>query len=157
MSEIQEEVAENKQFDLIQLILHSAKHSVPKRQPDGTIENVYETDYDSLYWRTQSVSSPQFGELSYRNHEFLRMGLQAYRNMSSPRAEALLEEIREMCTSIKRCVDAKNSEALRGNNVVVSTLIDKVHTSSMDKTLHVDGAEPSMLAKLLGRGDSEQA
>jgi len=152
---IENEVAEGKHFDLINLMLHATRKPVNKQLPDGTKERVFEPDAESLYWKTHIVGSDKFAELVYKVKEFERMAEQCYYNMSEPRAASMAREIKGIVNSLKCSIDAKSSESVRGKDVVTSTLIDRINKSNIEKTLHVDERERGAFARIFGQGEQE--
>ena len=156
MDGLQDEVAEQKHYDLINLMLHSTKKKIPRHLEDGSTEYDLAINPESLYWKTHIVGSDQFAELVYKLKEFERMADQCYYNMSSPRAAAMAAEIKGIVESTRCCIDAKSSESVRGKDVVTSTLLDRINKSNVEKTLHVDGAQSSIFARMFGRDESGQ-
>lgn len=155
MSAHQEDVAERRHQDLIDIIMSATRTPVRRKLPDNTYETEYQDNHEALWWKTQVVSSEQFGRLALELKEFQRLGKQAYSNMSYERAEAIEAEINGIVESYMRSIDAKSSESTRGDNAVTSTLIDRINKSNVEKTLHLEGKDKGIMAKMFGREEDQ--
>jgi|GEM_PF-2773631 hypothetical protein len=51
-----------KHNDLIDLIIQSSQKTVDVKNEDGTISREQQMDTDSLWWKTHTISSNQFGQ-----------------------------------------------------------------------------------------------
>jgi len=58
-----------KHNDLIDLIIQSSQKTVDVRNEDGTISREQQMDTDSLWWKTHTISSNQFGQLAFELKE----------------------------------------------------------------------------------------
>jgi len=155
LSAHQEDVAERRHQDLIDIIMSATRTPVRRKLPDNTYETEYQDNHEALWWKTQVVSSEQFGRLALELKEFQRLGKQAYSNMSYERAEAIEAEINGIVESYMRSIDAKSSESTRGDNAVTSTLIDRINKSNVEKTLHLEGKDKGIMAKMFGREEDQ--
>ena len=141
-----------KHNDLIDLIIQSAQKTVDINNGDGTISREMQMDADSLWWKTHTISSNNFGQLAFELKEFERMALTAHENMSPERAGQMAHDILEMSQSYRRAIDAKSSESLRDKNNSQSVLIDKVGRNRVEKVYTMkDQINKSLLKSFLGR------
>jgi molecular chaperone GrpE (heat shock protein) len=109
-------------------------------------------DSDSLWWKTHSISSNQFGALAYELKEWERMALQSRENMCAERSTQISSDIMEISQSFRRAIDAKSSESLRDKNNSQSVLLDKVGRNRVEKVYTMkDQVNKSLINSFLGR------
>lgn len=58
-----------KHNDLIDLIIQASQKTVDVKNEDGTINREYQMDTDSLWRKTHTISSNQFGQLAFELKE----------------------------------------------------------------------------------------
>lgn len=141
-----------KSGDLVNITIQAAQKIIEQRQPDGTIESKSVLNTDSLWWKTQSVSSNIFARFGFELKEFERQALNARNNMCSERAEQFAHEIMEIADSYRRSIDAKSSESVKDNQNSQSTYIDKVNRQKVERVYTMkDQAKKSLFDGFLGR------
>jgi hypothetical protein len=141
-----------KHNDLIDLIIQSSQKTIDVKNDDGTISREMQMDTDSLWWKTHTISSSNFGQLAFELKEWERMALAAHESMSPERADQVSHDIMEISQSFRRSIDAKSSESLRDKNNSQSVLIDKVGRNRVEKVYTMkDQMNKSLLSGFLGR------
>ncbi|KFM21666.1 hypothetical protein AAA799B03_00766 [Marine Group I thaumarchaeote SCGC AAA799-B03] len=141
-----------KHNDVIDLVIQATQKIIDVKNDDGTLSQEQQMDTDSLWWKTHSISSNNFGQLAFELKEFERMALVAHENMCRERAEQVAHEIMEISQSYRRAIDAKSSESLRDKNNSQSVLIDKVGRNRVEKVYTMkDQVNKSLLSGFLGR------
>ena len=141
-----------KHNDVIDLVIQATQKIIDVRNDDGTISREQQMDTDSLWWKTHSISSNNFGQLAFELKEFERMALVARENMCRERAVQVAHEIMEISQSYRRSIDAKSSESLRDKNNSQSVLIDKVGRNRVEKVYTMkDQVNKSLLSGFLGK------
>jgi molecular chaperone GrpE (heat shock protein) len=143
---------QDKHNDLVDLIIQSSTKTVNVQSEDGTQYQEQQLDSDSLWWKTHSISSNQFGALAYELKEWERMALQSRENMCAERSTQISSDIMEISQSFRRAIDAKSSESLRDKNNSQSVLLDKVGRNRVEKVYTMkDQVNKSLINSFLGR------
>jgi molecular chaperone GrpE (heat shock protein) len=143
---------QDKHNDLVDLIIQSSTKIVNVQNEDGTEYQEQQLDSDSLWWKTHSISSNQFGALAYELKEWERMALQSRENMCAERSTQISSDIMEISQSFRRAIDAKSSESLRDKNNSQSVLLDKVGRNRVEKVYTMkDQVNKSLINSFLGR------
>jgi hypothetical protein len=143
---------QDKHNDLVDLIIQSSTKTVNVQSEDGTTYQEQQLDSDSLWWKTHSISSNQFGALAYELKEWERMSIQSRESMSPARANQISGDIMDIAQSFRRAIDAKSSESLRDKNNSQSVLLDKVGRNRVEKVYTMkDQVNKSLIAGFLGR------
>jgi molecular chaperone GrpE (heat shock protein) len=143
---------QDKHNDLVDLIIQSSTKTVNVQSEDGTTYQEQQLDSDSLWWKTHSISSNQFGALAYELKEWERMALQSRENMCAERSTQISSDIMEISQSFRRAIDAKSSESLRDKNNSQSVLLDKVGRNRVEKVYTMkDQVNKSLINSFLGR------
>jgi hypothetical protein len=143
---------QHKHNDLVDLIIQSSTKTVNVQSEDGTTYQEQQLDSDSLWWKTHSISSNQFGALAYQLKEWEMMAIQSRESMNPERSNQITGDIMEISQSYVRAIDAKSSESLRDKNNSQSVLLDKVGRNRVEKVYTMkDHVNKSLIAGFLGR------
>jgi len=150
-----EQAAAAKHFEILEILSKAIQEPQTQVNQDGQTETYFAANTEALWWKTLVVNSDVFGRFALELKAFERLATQAYNNMEPELAQSIATEIMGVVDCYKRSIDAMSSESTRGNNVVTSTLIDRINKTNIDKTLHIEGQDKNMAAKMFGRSEPE--
>lgn len=127
------------------------------RQPDGHVERQLVSDPKKVWYKTQIVNSPTFGNMAFELETLESKRLQCYNHMSQPRAAVMDQQLEGIILSFQYSIDAKSSESLRDKNNTQSTLIDKVNRNKIEKAYTIKGeAKKTFIDGMMGRDGSRE-
>lgn len=142
---------EKNQQDAVDLILQGTKKKVQVKQTDGTVIIEDVIDDNAVWWKTQLISSPTFGQLAFEVEHLESYAQGCFNFMSPERASVMGSQIIDFCSSIRRAIDAKSSETKMDKNNNQNALIDRIMRMKQEKYISIkDDMKKTGLAGFIG-------
>ena len=122
--------------DVVDLLVTGSKGTEWVQTPQGVVRQE-SIEYDSIYWSTRNINSNKFGRFVQKLKVLEGLANEAIYNMEVARSNVLVSQIKNIVSSYKRSIDAKNSETVIDKNHAQSNLLDKLLHRQSEKTLNI--------------------
>ena len=122
--------------DVVDLLVTGSKGTEWVQTPQGVVRQE-SIEYDSIYWSTRNINSNKFGRFVQKLKVLEGLANEAIYNMEVARSNVLVSQIKNIVSSYKRSIDAKNSETVIDKNHAQSNLLDKLLHRKSEKTLNI--------------------
>ena len=122
--------------DVVDLLVTGSKGTEWVQTPEGVVRQE-SIEYDSIYWSTRNINSNKFGRFVQKLKVLEGLANEAVYNMEVARSNVLVSQIKNIVSSYKRSIDAKNSETVIDKNHAQSNLLDKLLHRKSEKTLNI--------------------
>lgn len=123
--------------DVLDAIISACQKDSEVTQADGSVTIEKVLDSWAVWWKTNQVPSPTFGEFAKMYERLWAKADQCKFHMMPERAEVMAQQIKDMCLPFKSSIDAKSSESRLNKLNRNKTLIDVLSHNKAERVVSI--------------------
>ena len=138
--------------DVLDAIISACQKEYDVPQPDGSTKREMGLDSDAMWWKTNQVPAPTFGEFAKLYKRLWAKAEQCKFHMMPERAIVMESQIKDMCGPFKTSIDAKSSESRLNKLNRNKTLLDTLSHNKAERVVSItEEGKRSLKEAILGK------